>query len=449
LLASLLVIGACSDGDRESDGEALARDIVGARLGVSGHGLLVRDDGVVTWGGSIYGARGVPDPLNVSMTVPARPDIGGPSSAVVSVGAGRDHSCAVFEDGRLQCWGRNDFGQLGLGDTEDRGDEPGEMGDALPFVDLGDGVRAVAVTGGFKHTCALLDDGRVKCWGSNGSGELGQGDTDARGDEPGEMGDALPPVELGDGRRAVEVDAGGARVCVVLDDGAVKCWGHSSSESSALGRSDVSNIGDEPGHMGEALPEIDLGSDAHVVTISAGDNHTCAVLRGGGLKCWGQGSQTDPCPHEPTCVYPRPRFEGGRLGYGDMERRGAGPQMGDNLPLVDVGTTQRVVAVDAAAVHTCALLSTGHLKCWGAGGYNKLGDGGGLDLGDQPGEMGDALATVDLGVGGTVTAFGCWTVGCCARLDDDGVKCWGGNGPKDADNDYLTGDALPYVELPE
>ena len=110
--------------------------------------------------------------------------------------AGGAHTCARFDDGSVKCWGANTFGQLGLGDTQSRGDGPGEMGATLPAVDLGPGRTALQVTAGFQHTCARLDDGSVKCWGANALGQLGLGDTQVRGDGPGEMGAALPAVQL-------------------------------------------------------------------------------------------------------------------------------------------------------------------------------------------------------------------------------------------------------------
>lgn len=77
--------------------------------------------------------------------------------------------------------GRNDQGQLGLGDSEDRGNQPGEMGDALPTLDLGSYRTAVSLVAGGVHTCGLLDDGTVKCWGGNSGGNLGLGDTQKYG----------------------------------------------------------------------------------------------------------------------------------------------------------------------------------------------------------------------------------------------------------------------------
>src|SRR5262249_22175131 len=108
-----------------------------------------------------------------------------------------DQTCDVLSDGNVRCWGENGHGQLGEGDTIDRGGNPGETGDARPPVDVSyiDSFNPVVTSGG-QHTCALLI-GTVKCWGRNTDGQLGVGDHADRGDEPGEMGDGLPRVDLG------------------------------------------------------------------------------------------------------------------------------------------------------------------------------------------------------------------------------------------------------------
>jgi hypothetical protein len=110
---------------------------------------------------------------------------------------GSAHTCALLDDRTVKCWGRNGYGRLGYGDTRDRGDDAGETGDALSAVALGAGRTAVSIVAGSAHTCALLDDRTVKCWGRNGYGRLGYGDTRDRGDGAGEMGDALPALALG------------------------------------------------------------------------------------------------------------------------------------------------------------------------------------------------------------------------------------------------------------
>eukprot|EP00961_Rhodomonas_salina_P233191 3151278-Rhodomonas_salina.2 len=129
-----------------------------------------------------------------------------------------DTSCVLLETGAVKCWGQNVWGQLGLGDTHDRGDNPGEVGDALPAVELGTGRTAVSVAGG-SVSCAILDDGSLKCWGKNEYGQLGLGDLNHRGDGAGEMGDALPAIDLGSGLTVASVSAGAYHTCALLDDG--------------------------------------------------------------------------------------------------------------------------------------------------------------------------------------------------------------------------------------
>ena len=130
------------------------------------------------------------------------------------------------------------------------------VGDAIEMSLLDDRLHGTS--------CALLDDGALKCWGSNYDDQLGLGDTVSRGDRPGEMGDSLPPVDLGPGRQARAVflgtaaSAGDEHACAVLDDGSVKCWG----EGGALGLGDTRARGSGPGEMGDALPTVKLFSDS-------------------------------------------------------------------------------------------------------------------------------------------------------------------------------------------
>ena len=101
---------------------------------------------------------------------------GGSSSgtaAVIRIACGTNHTCALLANGSVKCWGQNDYGQLGLGDMDNRGDEPEEMGAFLPTVDLGTGRTAIALAAGGYKTCAILDDASVKCWGGNTEGQLG------------------------------------------------------------------------------------------------------------------------------------------------------------------------------------------------------------------------------------------------------------------------------------
>ena len=188
---------------------------------------------------------------------------------------GTFHTCGILDDGTVKCWGQNTSGQLGLGDTVDRGDNPNEMAGNLPPVALGTGRSAVALAAGDLHSCALLDDGTVKCWGENSSGQLGLGNTADRGDGAGEMGDNLATVALGTGRTAVAIAAGDVHTCALLDDASVKCWGGNSTGQLGLGN--TTNKGDNAGEMGDSLPAVALGTGRTATALSSNFDHLRAA----------------------------------------------------------------------------------------------------------------------------------------------------------------------------
>jgi hypothetical protein len=154
----------------------------------------------------------------------------GQGETAVAISAGEAHICALLHDGDITCWGKNTFGQLGLGDTTWRNnpDEP---------VDLGLARTAISVEASGRSTCAILDNQTLKCWGSNESGQLGLGDNLNRGDGPNEMGDSLTPIDLGPSRYATSISGSLFHTCASLDDGTVKCWG--SNYQGLLGRGDT------------------------------------------------------------------------------------------------------------------------------------------------------------------------------------------------------------------
>ncbi|MEQ8840827.1 MAG: S-layer homology domain-containing protein [Acidimicrobiales bacterium] len=329
----------------------------------------------------------------------------GTASAATMITAGDQHSCASL-DGAVRCWGRNAVGELGLGDGETRGDEPYEMGASLAVVDLGDGRTATALDAGTTHTCALLDNDAVRCWGYNMFGELGVGDGATRGNNPGEMGDDLPEVDLGPGRTAVAITAGGGHSCAVLDDSMVKCWG--GNYGGALGLGDTLN-------RASNFPVVDLGPGRTATAITAGSNHTCAILDDGTVKCWGYNGEAGG-------------VAAGQLGLGDTINRGDDPhEMGANLPPVDLGPDRTATAITAGTNHTCAILDDDTTKCWGFNATGQLGLGDTINRGDDPDEMGANLPPVDLGPGRTATAITAGTNHTCAALDNGTIKCWGAN----------------------
>ena len=367
---------------------------------------------VQCWGNNLYGQLGLGD----TMTRGDSSGEVGPSMPVVDLGNGRTAkvavtrlltTCAILDDDTLKCWGYNGYGQLGQGDTQNRGSSMGQMGDALPAINVGTGRKVKAVTVGAYHVCAIVDDDTVKCWGYNTYGGLGLGDSTNRGTLGGQMGDALPTVDLGTGRKVRVVSAGLYTTCAILDDGRVKCWGYNAFGQLGLG--DTNNRGDVTGEMGDALAPVELGTGRTAKAIAMGNYVACAILDNDSVKCWGHNVS-------------------GQLGLGDTNNRGdVTSEMGDALSAVNLGSGRTARAVACGDSFTCALLDTNQLKCWGSGTYGRLGLGDQTQRGDAASEMGDALPTVNFGTGRSVVSFDLGTTHGCALLDNLTLKCWGQN----------------------
>lgn len=413
----------------------------------------------------------------------------------VSLATSDRHTCAVVrrrgEDvDRIKCWGHNGAGELGLGDRRSRTAAERSMGDALPFVSLaatssivaidantgrtcaleangtlwcwGDGISSgvtdeappapaiVALPGpvvsfglGLEHSCAGLDDGSLRCWGRSAEGALGSADPLAPSPE-------LPAVSLGSGVLAHQVVTGMEHTCVRLDRGGIKCFGVGAN--GMLGLDHTRSVGAAPDEMGDALLPVSLGSGFEAATLSSGALHTCALSSAHEVQCWGANRM-------------------GQLGRGHSHSAGHKPgQDPSALPTggargrVDLGSSGRVVAIDAGNSHTCALIERGSgdagLKCWGAGGQPPP------PRGDDPDEMGDALPFIDLGtdlvpLAISAGAHTCAIVAASAELEGarpttGRLKCWGQDpdgatgieqDPWDFERPDAMGDALPFVDL--
>jgi alpha-tubulin suppressor-like RCC1 family protein len=141
----------------------------------------------------------------------------------------------LLNTGNLTCWGDNAVGQLGIGDTLTRGNFPNQLGDAMPLLMLGNGRKVISFSSADGHRCAALDNGDLKCWGYNSNGQLGLGEASPRGTGPNQMGDALPRVDLGLDRVARSVSVRRGATCALLDNGMVKCWGVNNYGQLGLG----------------------------------------------------------------------------------------------------------------------------------------------------------------------------------------------------------------------
>jgi alpha-tubulin suppressor-like RCC1 family protein len=365
--------------------------------------VLTSTNAVKCWGNNTDGQLGIGSRTSVgtsptrSVTGSANTDIG---ATAVAIAAGGWHTCAITTSGAVKCWGQGIYGQLGIGSTDSVGDEVGEMGAALPSVDLGADRTARQLALGETHSCALLDDFSVKCWGGNEHGQLGLGDTDWRGDEAGEMGDDLPAVNFG-GATALHIAAGEYHTCAILSTDEMVCWGLNSS--GQLGRGTTTTVGATSPFV--ANTPIALGAGRTAVAMALGDAHTCAVLDDSSIKCFGAGGN-------------------GRLGLGDTNTRGDGVnEMGDLLPAIDLGASRRVWAAAAGGSHTCVLLENTTMNCFGDGSYGQLGNDAADEIGDASIEMGDNLTAIHLGA--DVLAIGTGDAHTCAILVDATVKCWG------------------------
>jgi hypothetical protein len=304
----------------------------------------------------------------------------GTGRTALAVTAGGEHTCAILDTRALRCWGSGSHGRTGHVNTNHVGDD--ETPGSVPPVDLGTGRTAVAVSAGKYHTCAILDDGSVRCFGFASSGQLGYGNVNDIGDNetPGSAG----PVDLGVGRTAVALAAGDEHTCALLDNGDVRCWGHAAFGELGYGNTDPIGDDETPGSVGP----VDLGTGRTAVAIAAGAAHTCAVLDDGSVRCWGINGPGS-----------------GQLGYGNPDIVGDDETPGSVGP-VNLGAGRTAVAIAPGQSQTCALLDTGRVRCWGWSEYGSLGYGNTTSIGDD--ETPDVAGPVAAGglVGAPVVGLG-------------------------------------------
>jgi alpha-tubulin suppressor-like RCC1 family protein len=300
-------------------------------------------------------------------------DVIGLYSGVATVSAGGDHTCAVLEDGRVKCWGNNLFGQLGDGTTVQR-NAP------VDVIELNS--KVATVSAGNDHTCALTTTGGVKCWGLNEHGQLGDGTTI----------DRHTPVDvlnMSDSIRAIAINF--LRNCALTTSGGVKCWGDNGFWGQRW----------EPTRIARSTPvEISYLSSG-IKAIAAGVAYNCALTTDGKVKCWedhqqGECQLEDGTPvdcatpwevtglsHEVTAIAVSSRYLCFLLKVGEVQcmgNNGSG-QLGDgtttdrDTPVYVIGLSGDVTAITVGNEHTCVLTAADEVKCWGYNSYGRLGDG--------------------------------------------------------------------------
>ena len=296
------------------------------------------------------------------------------SHKAVSIRSGTYHSCAIDTNGDVRCWGQGTEGQLGDGSSSNS---------LIPVnVSLPNGVKAIDVALGNEHTCALLTNGSVSCWGTGTWGQLGAGLS---------LSSSSTPVltdQLGQtGRTAIALTSGSSHTCAILDDRSLVCWGYNGY--GALGIGSYTNM-----YSPTYVQSLTSGSSVNVTSVEAGVSHTCAILSSG-ASCWGIGSS-------------------GELGNGYTTN------LAYPTTVNSFGTGVNAVEIVAGWSHSCALLNTGNISCWGNGLYGVLGDNtSNSSLSPKPSF---AIPTND-----SIIELSSRNVHTCALTDNNSTWCWGNN----------------------
>jgi alpha-tubulin suppressor-like RCC1 family protein len=310
------------------------------------HSCAITDAGAVEcWGDNSHGQLGTGD-----TTTSTRPRLVSGITGALEVAAGTAHTCALLHGGTVKCWGLNGSGQVSAASDDDQ---------LLPVTVPLAGVRHIAV--GSVHSCALLADGSVSCWGQDGMGQLGD-------DNPG--GTSKTPVTvagIGPAHPASDITAGENHTCARMTDGGLECWGF-----NAFGQ-----VGDGTKTLRPTPVAVDSPDDPDqpmtgVLAVSAGSTHTCAVLGGDDFPtnpvyCWGAndyGQLGHSTPIDPTdnlmsdSTKPLPV---------QIDTAPDSELVDNDAPMVEARS------VSAGQLHTCSVMDTGAVRCWGQGGHGQLG----------------------------------------------------------------------------
>ncbi len=263
--------------------------------------------------------------------------------------------------------------------------------------------NATQIAAGENQTCALLTGGGVNCWGWNNSGDLGDG-TYSGPETCNTYPCSTTPVAVSGISNATQVAAGGAHTCALLKGGSIECWGNNTAGELGTGTTNSSDV------------PVSVSGIGNATQVAAGSAHTCALLKGGNIECWGYNGK-------------------GQLGDGTTNS--------SDVP-VSVSGISNATQIAAGAEHTCARLASGSIDCWGYNKSGQLGDGtvsGPDNCGSEP------CSTTPVAVSGishaTQIAAGTWDT--CALLAGGSADCWGYNGYGQLGDATTTSSAVPVA----
>jgi alpha-tubulin suppressor-like RCC1 family protein len=483
------------------------------------HTCALRANGAVRcWGNNNFGQIGDGTIVDSRPSPTPVPGVGG----VVRLALGFQHSCVRRADGDVRCWGRNNGGQVGDLTTTNRPTQVTVIGTRTltlsgpidtPLVDA-DGLAA-----GERHTCSLQVDDKIRCWGANDLGQLGRGNTNPqtffaptvsgsggtigarsvtagvdqacarRADGTTACWDSdLTPAAVSGFTRTLAVAVGASHKCALRSDGVVRCVG--SNQRGQIGN----------GAGGPTAPDVTdpaqgvVSNLTDVKAIAAGDDFTCALRVAGSVRCWGanefaqlgndaggfQANRFEPAPVPVENLTDVIALAAGRQHACALRVGGAVHCWGFNVfgqvgapaanTIVDTpfqvtafnGTTiaalTRAVAIAAGPDHSCALLVNGTAKCWGKNDVGQLGDND-TDFdsffGASPNpvafdveNLNDAVALAAGGSGGALSPVPALSRDfTCARRVGGTVRCWGANGSGQLGDDSTTARLRPETSV--
>jgi alpha-tubulin suppressor-like RCC1 family protein len=361
-----------------------------------------------------------------------------------AISAGNDHTCALISDGTVECWGDNTYGQLGNGTS---------VGQSSTPVQVTDITSATAISSGSSHSCALLSGGPVKCWGLNGNGELGNTTTTTG---------SSTPVQVSGLASATEVSASSYDTCALISDGTVKCWGDNGEGQLGDGVTDHSNGPDWSGNDFSPTP-VQVSGITSASEVSAGGWHGCVLVSGGTVKCWGGnsngelGNGTTSDSWTPVSVYSSGTtpltnvtqvsagswhscavISGGSVecwGYNSDGELGNGATADSSNP-VQVSGIASASSISAGGEHSCSIVSGSAVECWGDNYYGELGNG----------EKGYSLTPVQVSNITDATAISSGDEHfSCALVSGGKVECWGYNEYGQLGNGTTTDSSIPVT----
>ena len=280
------------------------------------------------------------------------------------------HSCTIMTDYAVKCWGEAFHGQLGHGAHWGWHTEP--------FLAVMGNVTPIEIAAGYHHTCSIYDDLNLYCWGDNLNGQVGN--NASIGDEHVDAG--FPTlIPLPQNQTAVAVNLGGDSSCVILENGSGMCWGYNGNGQLGDGTDTHRNV---------PTPLTVIPQNRTLAALAVGTNSTCAILDNGSVACWG---------------------------LNDMGQFGDGTYTSSNstaaYTALPAGRT--AISLDSGQYHACAVLDDNSAVCWGNNSYGQLGDNT-TNNSNVPIQVAGnhSFAAISTGYNHT-----------CGMLTNGSVYCWG------------------------